>query len=94
MICPRCEGQMYDVGSCTPCGNLGYLNARGERIEGDACEPWQFVQDESDFRDSEARALNARNELVFRGRPRDVALAVSAVNASCASNSQAVSADD
>lgn len=25
MTCPRCEGQQYDKGSCTLCGNLGFL---------------------------------------------------------------------
>ena len=31
-ICPRCEGQRFDVGSCGLCGNLGWLNAEGERL--------------------------------------------------------------
>lgn len=32
IICPRCEGQKYDVGSCGVCGNVGWLDANGEAI--------------------------------------------------------------
>lgn len=55
-------------------GDLATLVAEGNA-------PWEFVQDDVDWRVSEARALNSRNELVFRGRPSEVALAVAAVNA-------------
>lgn len=42
--------------------------------------PWEFVQDDADSRLDEARVLNSRSELVFRGRPCDAALAVAVVN--------------
>lgn len=32
IVCPRCEGQRYDRGSCGLCGNLGLLDANGDRI--------------------------------------------------------------
>ena len=32
MICPRCDGQQYDRGSCSLCGNVGYLDEHGQRI--------------------------------------------------------------
>jgi len=33
LVCPRCEGQEYDLGSCSLCGNLGWLARDGERFE-------------------------------------------------------------
>lgn len=33
MICPRCEAQRYDVGSCATCGNIGYLTEDAEQID-------------------------------------------------------------
>jgi hypothetical protein len=30
IICPRCDGQNHDVGSCSLCGNLGRLVALRE----------------------------------------------------------------
>lgn len=32
IVCPRCEGQRYDVGSCGLCGNVGWLDENGERV--------------------------------------------------------------
>jgi hypothetical protein len=32
LVCPRCEGQRFDVGACGLCSNLGWLNADGERL--------------------------------------------------------------
>lgn len=32
IVCPRCEGQRYDRGSCGFCGNLGVLDEDGDRI--------------------------------------------------------------
>lgn len=32
IICPRCEGQRYDRGSCGFCANTGYLREDGERL--------------------------------------------------------------
>ena len=37
--CPRCERQTYDVGSCSLCGNLGVLDANGDRFHCDLAEP-------------------------------------------------------
>lgn len=31
IVCPRCEGQRYDVGSCALCGNTGVLDEHGEK---------------------------------------------------------------
>lgn len=35
ITCPRCDGQAYDVGSCGLCGNLGVLDANGDRFHCD-----------------------------------------------------------
>lgn len=32
IVCPRCEGQRYDRGSCALCGNVGWLDDGGERL--------------------------------------------------------------
>lgn len=31
--CPRCEGQKYDRGSCSLCGNVGWLCRCGGRVK-------------------------------------------------------------
>lgn len=34
IMCPRCEGQAFDKGSCGMCGNTGYLRSHdGERLD-------------------------------------------------------------
>jgi hypothetical protein len=32
IVCPRCEGQRYDVDSCGLCANTGYLAEDGGRL--------------------------------------------------------------
>jgi len=43
ITCPRCEGQKYDRGSCGLCGNLGVLDANGERFHCD-CRANDWVE--------------------------------------------------
>lgn len=34
ILCPRCDGQAFDQGSCGLCGNCGYLKSEGaERLD-------------------------------------------------------------
>jgi hypothetical protein len=43
IICPRCEGQNHDVGSCLLCGNLGILDANADRFHCD-CRADDWVE--------------------------------------------------
>jgi hypothetical protein len=43
ITCSRCEGQKYDRGSCSLCGNLGILDENGERLHCD-CRACDWVE--------------------------------------------------
>ena len=43
ITCPRCEGQTYDRGSCSLCGNLGVLDENGDRFHCD-CRADDWVE--------------------------------------------------
>lgn len=32
IVCPRCEGQRFDVDACGLCGNVGWLNEDGDAL--------------------------------------------------------------
>jgi hypothetical protein len=69
VICPRCEGQRFDVGSCALCGNVGHLDEEGNRIESLADIRDAYVADPT-FKSSVDEALGVMSRTVRLDRSR------------------------